>query len=120
MLGVKLRKAFEMKEVSIFRNKEQRAKCDVCGEEEIEDHCETVTLEPSIVEGIRMISNRFPGVDLDKVSEEEYGKYYDQVPENSGWEWLVCRKCQRKLKKFLLENGYLTLIILQSMEKRRS
>jgi hypothetical protein len=65
-----------------------------------------------------MISNRFPDVDLDKVSEEEYEKYCDQVPENSGWEWLVCRKCQRRLKKFLLENGYLTLIILQSMEKR--
>jgi hypothetical protein len=62
-------------------------------------------LEPSLVEGIRMIANKFPDVDLGKVSEEEYGKYYEQVPENSGWEWFVCRKCQRKLKTFSLEKG---------------
>jgi hypothetical protein len=101
----------------ILRKKKYRSKCDVCGKEEIEDHCETLSLEPSLLDGVRMIANKFPDVDLNKVSEEEYEKYYDQVPENRGWEWIVCRKCQRKLKTFLLENGYLTLILLQLMQK---
>jgi hypothetical protein len=70
------RRIFRFKEASggrVTNKKQPRVKCNLCGKDEIEDHCETLTLEPSLVDGVRMIANKFPDVDLESFLKKNTG-----------------------------------------------